>query len=139
MGKNVMSISYTVHIRFVRYSSVTLTLVDRSFSITCSVRMRPLQLPRRLPSPDKHFLHFFCPFGVRYLYPLICDSTITRTTIKFWMGLKFGKIQPGTGELAALECLFQVQSDLPLDIINYGGFLVSHCCPLGYLFCAQIN
>ena len=72
---NILSISYTVHIRFVRYTSVTLTLVDRSLSITCSVRMRYLQLPWRLPPPDKHFLHFFCPLGVHYLYPLICDST----------------------------------------------------------------
>ena len=52
---------------------------------TCLVRMRSLRLPRRsspplrrLPSLDKHFLHFFSPFGVRYLYPLICYSTITQ-------------------------------------------------------------
>ena len=43
---NVMSVSYTVNIRFVGYTSVTLTLVDRSLSVTCSVRMRSLQLPR---------------------------------------------------------------------------------------------
>ena len=28
---NVLSVSYTVHIRFVRYTSVTRPLVDRSF------------------------------------------------------------------------------------------------------------
>ena len=56
-------------------TSVTRTFVDRSLCVTCSVCMRPLRLPRRslpplrrLPSPDKHFLHIFCPFGVRYLY-----------------------------------------------------------------------
>ena len=37
--------------------------------------MRSLRLPRRLPPPDKHFSRFFCPFGVRYLYPVICDVT----------------------------------------------------------------
>ena len=30
---------------------------------------------------------------------------VTRTTKSSWMGLKFGKIQPGTYELAALERL----------------------------------
>ena len=40
---------------------------------------RPSSPPRRLPSPDKHFLPIFCAFGVRYLYPLICDSTISYT------------------------------------------------------------
>ena len=80
---NVLSVSYTVHIRFVRYTSVTRTFVDRSLLVTCSVRMRSLRLPRRsllplrqLPSPDKQFLHIFCPFGIRYLYPFRCDSTI---------------------------------------------------------------
>ena len=86
---NVLSVSYTVHIRFVRYTSVKRTLVDRSLSVACSVRMLSLRLPRRfspplrhLPSPDKQFLHIFCPFGVRYLYPFICDSTI-RVNISF--------------------------------------------------------
>ena len=72
-----------MHIRFVRYTSVTRTLVGRPLSVSCSVRMRYLGLPRRhspplrrLPSPDKHFLQIFCLFGVRYLYPFICDSTI---------------------------------------------------------------
>ena len=80
---NVQSGSYMVHIRFVLYTSVTRTLVGRSLSVTCSVPMRSLRLPRghspplrRLPSPDKHLLLFFCPFGVHYLYPLMCDSTI---------------------------------------------------------------
>ena len=38
---------------------------------------------------------------------LICSSLflqVTRTTIKYGMGSKFGWIKPGT-ELAALECL----------------------------------
>ena len=30
---------------------------------------------------------------------------VTRTTITSWMGSKFGKIRPGTYELAALERL----------------------------------
>ena len=30
---------------------------------------------------------------------------VTRTTIKYWMGSKFGKIGPGFYELAALERL----------------------------------
>ena len=41
------------------------TFVDRSLSVTCSVCMCSLRLPRRsslplrrLPSPDQHFLHF---------------------------------------------------------------------------------
>ena len=68
---NVLSVSYRVHIRFVHYTSVTLTLVDRSLSVTCSVRMRSLQLSRRLPSPDKHFLQFFCLFSV--YVPLYVD------------------------------------------------------------------
>ena len=80
---NVLSVSYMVYFPFVRYTSVTLTKVDRSLSVTCVVRMHSLQLPRRLPPPDKLFLHFFCPYGIHYLYPLICDSTITfKTNIK---------------------------------------------------------
>ena len=65
---NVWSVSYTVHIRFVRYTSVTRTWVYRSLSVTCPVHMHSLRLPRRpsspprrLPSPDK----YFCPFSVR--------------------------------------------------------------------------
>ena len=34
---------------------------------------------------------------------------VTRTIIKSWMGLKFGKIRPGTYELAALEHLEKSQ------------------------------
>ena len=88
---NVLSVSYTVHIRCVRYASLSRTLVDRSLSVTCSAHMRSLRLPWRLPSPDEHFLQFFCPFGVRYLYPLICDSTIKHIVLpmtkinKFWL------------------------------------------------------
>ena len=37
---NVLSVSYMVHIRFVRYTSVTRAFVDRSVSVTCSVHMR---------------------------------------------------------------------------------------------------
>ena len=89
---NVLSVSYTVHISFVRYTSVTRTLVYRSFFFTCSICMRSLRLQRRhspplrgLPSSDKHFLHFFCSFGVRYPYLLsdchtLLDSTNGRLT-----------------------------------------------------------
>ena len=72
---NVLSVSYTVHIRFVRYTSATHTLVDRSLSVTCLVPMRSLRLPRRhspplrrLPSPCKHFFVFF--LSVRRPLPL---------------------------------------------------------------------
>ena len=72
-------VSYSVHIRFVRYTSVTYTLDGCPLSIPCLVRMRSLRLPhrfspplRQLTSPDKHFLQIFC-----YLYPFICDITIT--------------------------------------------------------------
>ena len=85
---NVLSVPYTVHIRFVRYTSVTRTFGDRSLSVASLVRMHSLRLPRRssqplrrLPSPDKQFLHIFCPFGVRYPYPFICDSTITDSIV----------------------------------------------------------
>ena len=77
---NVLSVSYTVHIRFVCYTSVTRLV--RLLTVLRPLLMRSLRLRRqsspplrRLPSPDKHFLHFFCPFGVRYLYPLIFDCT----------------------------------------------------------------
>ena len=71
-SRNVLSICYMVHIRFVRYTSFTCTLVDRSLSVTCPVRMRSLLLPRpspprRLPPLDKHFFTLFCSFGDRYL------------------------------------------------------------------------
>ena len=55
---NVLSVSYTVHIPFVGYTSVIRMLVGHSLSVTCLVRMHSLRLP---PSLDKHFLHFFCP------------------------------------------------------------------------------
>ena len=44
---NVLSVSYSVHIRFVSHTSDTRTFVDRSLSVTCSVRMflqRPISL-----------------------------------------------------------------------------------------------
>ena len=40
---NVLSVSYTVHIHFVHYTSVTRRFVDRSLSVTCLVRMRSLK------------------------------------------------------------------------------------------------
>ena len=58
----VLTVSYTVQTRSVRFTSVTRTLVDSSLSVPCSLRMRSLRLPRRplpprrqLPSPDIHF------------------------------------------------------------------------------------
>ena len=65
-------------------------LVDHSLSVTYALLMRfmrslhvpqrPSSPSRRLSSPDEHRINiiciFFCPFGVRYPYPLICDSTI---------------------------------------------------------------
>ena len=49
--RHVLSVSYTVHIRFVHYTSVTRTFIDRSLSVTCSVHMHTLQLPRRSSPP----------------------------------------------------------------------------------------
>ena len=76
---------YGTYSFFFRYTSVTRTLLGRSLSVTCSVRMCSSRLPRRhspplrrVPSTYKHFLQIFCPFGVRYLYPFICDSTIRK-------------------------------------------------------------
>ena len=93
---NVLSVA--VHLRCVHYTSVTHTAKSvsspffaRYLSVTYALLMRfmrsshvperPSSPPRRLSSPDEHrisiFLHFFCPFGVCYLYPLICyNSTI---------------------------------------------------------------
>ena len=64
-------------------------LVDHSLSATCLLMRfmssshaprRPSSPSRRLSSLDEHrinkMLHFFCPFGVRNHYPLICDITI---------------------------------------------------------------
>ena len=73
---NVLSVSYPVHIRFVRYISVTRTemsvsspLFARYLSGTYALLMRlmrslhlprrPSSPPRRLSPPDKHFKHFF--------------------------------------------------------------------------------
>ena len=71
---NVLSVSYTVRICFVRYTSVTSASVDRSLSV-CLVRMRSLRLPlrssphlRRLPSRDKQFFADF--LSVRRPLPL---------------------------------------------------------------------
>ena len=59
--------------------SVTYALLMR-FMRSLHVSRRPSSPPRQFSSPDDHriniFLHFFCPFGVRYPYPVICDSTI---------------------------------------------------------------
>ena len=67
-----------IHTLFIRQSP----LVDRFLSATC-----PLHMPHRHRDDFHHrmdtgltFLHFFCPFcpfGVRYPYPLICDSALT--------------------------------------------------------------
>ena len=72
---NVLSIFHMLHIRFVRYTSVTRTFVDPSLSVTCLVRMRSLRLSRqssrpliRIPSLDKHFIAFF--LSVRRPLPL---------------------------------------------------------------------
>ena len=98
---NVLSVAYTVHIRFVRYTSVTHTakyvswpFFVRYLSVEYAILMRfmlslhvlrPSSPPRQLSSPDDHriniFCIVFCSFGVRYLYPVICDSTIMSVTI----------------------------------------------------------
>ena len=72
-----MSGSYTVNIRFICYTSVTRTLVDSSLSGTYALLTTSVTTYTALPPPDKRFLYFFCLFGVRYLYPVICDSTIS--------------------------------------------------------------
>ena len=72
---NVLSVSYTVHIRFVHYTSVTRRFIDQSLSVTCAVHMRTLQLPRRSSPP--------LLLGVSYLYPVICDSTITHVALSY--------------------------------------------------------
>ena len=72
---NVLSVSYTVHICFVRYTSATRTFVDCLFGTYALLRLPRRSSPplRRLSSQDKHFFaFFFCPVGVRY-------STITCT------------------------------------------------------------
>ena len=84
---NVLSVSYTVYIRFVCYTFVTLTFVDRFLSVTCLVSMCSLWLPRRsapplrrLQSIDKYILHFFFPFDIRYPYPLSDCHTLRDST-----------------------------------------------------------
>ena len=94
---NILSVEYTVYIHvvrytsvshaaksfswpfFVRYLSVKYALLMR-FMISSHAPRRPSSPSRRLSSLDEHrikkMLHFFCPFGVRNHYPLICDSTI---------------------------------------------------------------
>ena len=72
---NVLSVSFTVHIRFVRYTSVTRPLVDRSLSVTCPVRMRyscvlcaPYTFVDDLHRHRDDFHHritIFCIFSVR--------------------------------------------------------------------------
>ena len=83
---NVLSVACTVHIRFVRFTPVTHTAKSvswpffvRYLSVTYAFyAFREATETTFITgwTPDKHFLHFFCPFGVRYPYPLICDSTI---------------------------------------------------------------
>ena len=61
------------------YLSVKYALLMRFMSSSHAPR-RPSSPSRRLSSLDerriKKMLHFFCPFGVRNHYPLICDSTM---------------------------------------------------------------
>ena len=63
---------------FVRYLSGNYALLMR-FMRSLHLPRRPSSPPRQLSTPDKHFLHFFCPFGVRSRYPVICDSTFSVT------------------------------------------------------------
>ena len=95
---NVLSVAYTLHIRFVRFASVTHTAKSVSWPffvrylyVTYALLMLlcgPYTFRKNphLHGDDFHhwmntgwtfFLHFFCPFGIRYPYPLICDSTIS--------------------------------------------------------------
>ena len=88
---------YPLHIRYILVLSVIHPLLIRqsqlvvsSLSVTYALLMRfmrSIHVPRRhsspkrrLLSPDEHPIHifciFFCPFSIRYPYPLICDSTI---------------------------------------------------------------
>ena len=92
---NVLSVSDTVHIRFVRYTAVTRTSVDCSLYVTCVVRMRSLRLPGR-PSPHRddfhHWINIFCLFSVRSVsvtFIQICDSTIKITSFFFKIYLYF--------------------------------------------------
>ena len=49
---------------FAHYLSGTYALLMR-FMCFLHIQRRPSSPPRRLSPPDKHFLYFFCPFGVR--------------------------------------------------------------------------
>ena len=63
---------------FVRYLSVKYALLMR-FMSSSHAPWRPSSPSRRPSSLDEHRIKnvaFFCPFGVRNHYPLICDSTI---------------------------------------------------------------
>ena len=70
----VMSVIHLLHVRL-------LTVFLYSTCLVCkhSLRLLGRHSPplRRLPSPDKHFLHFVCLFGVHYFYPLMCYSNIS--------------------------------------------------------------
>ena len=64
---------------------------------------------------------------------------VTRTTIKSQMSLKFGRIQPWTAELAALD---QFKKNLLFK--NIQNILMTCCqvsdrCPLGYLFIVKLG
>ena len=78
---NVLSVAYTVHIRFTRYTSVTHTVKSVSWpffviylSITYAllvrfmrsfhVPRRPSSPSRRHSSPDEHRINIFCIFSV---------------------------------------------------------------------------
>ena len=90
---NVLFLAYTAHFRFARFKSVIQRqspLVDSSLFLTCPLHMRYACVLCATytfcEDPHRHrddfhrriniFLYFFCPFGVRYSYPLICHSTI---------------------------------------------------------------
>ena len=86
LSMKVLSVSYTVHIPFVHYTSVIRMLVGHSLSVTCLVRMHSLRLPRRHSPPlrrllslDKHFLHSFCPL------PLSVDMWCTITFFRWYV------------------------------------------------------
>ena len=102
---NALSVAYTVQVRFVRckygtYSlwpfyiryfttkSVCWPFFVRYLSVTYALFMRlmrplhvprrPSSSPRRHSSKDEHRINIFavfCPLGVRYPYPLMCEST----------------------------------------------------------------
>ena len=82
LSTNVLSVAYTVHIRFVRRTSVAHTakyvswpLFVRYLSVAYALLMRftrslhvsrrPSSPPRQLSSPDDHRINIFCIFSVR--------------------------------------------------------------------------